>query len=1513
LPPTSGGTGGSHNGGGRGPNHFDGPSGGGGSGSNGNGWLSLTAAPEAAPTINDAGEQASHEGDTVSLPITARDSDGDPLKFAAVGLPQGLSINPNSGVISGTVSYQAAESFGGFNGESRYDVTIIAADGHGGNGSMTFTWYVDDTFRPPVFDNPGSQSSAKGQLVSLPISATAPDGGQINYGATGLPPGLSIDPITGEISGVPAANASTDTPYTVTVGALAQNGVSYLSSTTFDWSVTPALDPTPQVQGIPDQTTLAGTDVWLTMTAADPNNAPLTWSANGLPPGLSIDPATGLITGSITASADTQPFYEVIVTASNGTASDVQAFGWNVSFLYFYGSATESNREGDNVQGYFVAGDAFNLPVTYSATGLPPGLSIDPETGLVSGTVAAGSWSLDPYVVTVSAGDGVQQASLSVNWTIDHAVDVPPVFNNLQDQTNHTGDNVDYFVPASSPTGDYLTYSATGLPDGLQIDQYTGEISGTIADDARSTSAQVSVNDGEGGQSYANFNWNITTPQMTLLSNTVTATEGQDVAGNVLASLTSDYPAWQAVNYSTEINWGDATLSEVLPDGADGQFTISGSHVYHGAGTYSVLITVADTAGDTASTTATVQVSPAAIQAQGGFYQEVGWEYYWQTVQGQPMWMPGPDQTPLVLATFQVADTAPTDPHAYTATVDWGNGLVLPADAVKGDFGSYVVEAACQTGMDCTPIITITDAYGDSATVTSTVHVVSAYAGVPAQLSVYGPYLPYAWNTTWTSVQVAWGDGSTSTGYWAQGEDPYSDGWSAAFYHTYQATGQYTISAIVNSNNGGYTVNGPAEIGDAPITSYGKGWNDFGGARIATEPGDTNINSAQVAVFSDPNPLNAASDYGASVQWGDGQPDSAGVISGSAGLFEVTGSHTSPGAGLFATSTTIRRANRAQQPAGAAPGGAQANPQNVIIAGTIQYDQATGAAKPVRHALVHVVAMPLDNGLAEGGTAYTDDNGHYSIPLPGTGYASVKATVYPISDDIGQYATKRSVAFGSDGLVFYKAENIAGPQNVPNYVIGNGTADDKKFWVFDALVTAAKFNALLVPYVHSGTIDAAWAPGGSTGSFTTPLTEAVNVGSTDWNDWNTIVHEYGHALALENGFFPTTPLGPFTTPGYLRTVIWSLLNVQNLNDPSPTAFRNLPPLDPPMYHRVELNNRQLYDRQSFRTLQQLAFSEGFADFFSVLAQTVAGVPNPTTSLAVSNPNNPSFYTYSVESAQPLQQAVPAGAAPISYSGGEDEELTVMRVLWDLYDNTNTGDSESAIGDTRILDNYHMGYSGLFRLIKENHVTTLADLWANLVYRAMSWNENNYYLSVANDFGGIFELNNVSPHSLQVFINNQFQAQPQWSAKDANGQPSAPPTFYWDAPAGWPGDPTNPNLPGALGQTMTNFAFIAFDNSGAPVGQSIMLPAGTATLVQIPAAAGLPIQYQYHWTPSAQQWQQFAAVKGNMNWVIAGAQSVIPETNDDGTPRTNPDGSTLWKSSPVLNMYWSAPRSININT
>ena len=95
--------------------------------------------------------------------------------------------------------------------------------------------------RPPVLTTPAAVTTEQGQAASLAISASDPDGDPLSYSAAGLPPGLSIGPATGVISGSPSSAGS----YSVTI--VIDDGRGGSQATQFSWTV---LSATAQLQPV---------------------------------------------------------------------------------------------------------------------------------------------------------------------------------------------------------------------------------------------------------------------------------------------------------------------------------------------------------------------------------------------------------------------------------------------------------------------------------------------------------------------------------------------------------------------------------------------------------------------------------------------------------------------------------------------------------------------------------------------------------------------------------------------------------------------------------------------------------------------------------------------------------------------------------------------------------------------------------------------------------------------------------------------------------------------------------------------------------------------------------------------------------------------------------------------------------------------------------------------------------------------------------------------------------------
>jgi hypothetical protein len=276
---------------------------------------SLPAHADPTPlTLTAPGDQGGAVGDVVHLPLSAAGGTA-PYNFVATGLPTGLSIDADTGVVSGTIT-----SPGGF------AVEVTVADSAAGSAAQQFSWNVTSQSGALEVLAPGDQSSPAQSTVSLVVHAT---GGTPDYTwtASGLPAGLEIDSATGEISGSPTAQGTSE------VSVTASDADQATATSTFDWEVTaPVEAPSPSYP--PNQHAVVGDAASLQLHATG-GTAPYSWQVTGLPDGITVNATSGLVSGTATTSGLFP--VDVLVSGADGGTADfgfvwtVTEYAWSVS------------------------------------------------------------------------------------------------------------------------------------------------------------------------------------------------------------------------------------------------------------------------------------------------------------------------------------------------------------------------------------------------------------------------------------------------------------------------------------------------------------------------------------------------------------------------------------------------------------------------------------------------------------------------------------------------------------------------------------------------------------------------------------------------------------------------------------------------------------------------------------------------------------------------------------------------------------------------------------------------------------------------------------------------------------------------------------------------------------------------------------------------------------------------------------------------------------------------------
>jgi hypothetical protein len=273
-----------------------------------------------APTLVNPGAQTSLERSTVALPLQASDPDGDTLTFSATGLPPGLTIDGATGVIAGSLGYQAAGS---------YEVTVTVGDA-AATTTAGFAWTVTNVPCNPIA-NPDTATTLENTPVDIPatdndISPAGCGTPSVDVSAVSTPANGSVyyDPKFRVFTYTPAPNFTGIDTFTYTL----TNADGGSATATVTVTVTAPVNRPPVIDRIADRAGARGDLVLLRVRASDPDGDPRTFSATGLPSGLSISSSTGVIFGILRpASVGT---HTVVVTVSDGLATATTTFVWTV-------------------------------------------------------------------------------------------------------------------------------------------------------------------------------------------------------------------------------------------------------------------------------------------------------------------------------------------------------------------------------------------------------------------------------------------------------------------------------------------------------------------------------------------------------------------------------------------------------------------------------------------------------------------------------------------------------------------------------------------------------------------------------------------------------------------------------------------------------------------------------------------------------------------------------------------------------------------------------------------------------------------------------------------------------------------------------------------------------------------------------------------------------------------------------------------------------------------------------
>ena len=574
-------------------------------------------APELNPAAPDAPSGGGIPGQTevygtdlnYSFPVnTFTDvEDGTTLTYTATGVPAGVTFTPGTRTFSGQPD----------GGVDTYTVTVRATDSNGGFVETEFDITITQA---PLLVSANDVSIANGDAIPSPLSATIT--GYVNgenFGSSDLSGSASVTTSATQGAGIG------DYAIIAADGTLDSTNYSF-SFAAGNLEMTNNAPTAPQVSNFNEADGDTPTEINVSFTDADGDD--LTYSAIGLPAGITIGLNSGLINGTLgnLASAGgplSDGVYNVIVTANDTTDTTAYPFTYTVNNpapvaqddgTYDVHTATllTGNNVGDNDSDGGNDSDTLSYAILGNASNGTAAVNPDGGFTYTSNGSYAGA---DSFTYTVTDQQGATDtATVNINVTNDAPEIDPEVFTAKISGEFADIDVISIDASFSDDDGDTLTYSATGLPEGLSIDSDTGEITGELAHLASAGGPQndgvytvtVTADDGV-TTTDVEFELVVLNPVPVAVDDDFEMLSSDDPSlADTVATNDSDPDGDTPFSFgiSTDVSGGDLTLNP------DGSFIYTPAADFYGEDSFTY--TVSDSQGAT-SETATVTIDVVGV------------------------------------------------------------------------------------------------------------------------------------------------------------------------------------------------------------------------------------------------------------------------------------------------------------------------------------------------------------------------------------------------------------------------------------------------------------------------------------------------------------------------------------------------------------------------------------------------------------------------------------------------------------------------------------------------------------------------------------------------------------------------------------------------------------------------------------------------------------------------------------------------------------------------------------
>jgi hypothetical protein len=531
--------------------------------------------------------------------IYATDQDsalfGDILSYRWKIRPSWLSLDTNTGIISGTARFKSA-----------FDttVTLIASDQKGGLTEKSFALSVVHVNHAPQILSVTAPVGKEDSLYHGRVLAADQDtifGDTFKFQLILAPAWLTVDSTTGILSGIPRGRNVGDTLATVQVKDVQGKTASQPFTVTITHTNHAPLFVTTTLPAATEDS-LYQSKIY----AADQDSAlfgdivSYRWKIR--PSWLALDTNTGIISGTSRGKSAFDTTLTIVTSDQKGGLTE-KAFALSVVHVnhapQILSVTAPVGKEDSLYHGRVLAadqdtifGDTFKFQLTHA----PTWLTVDSMTGILSGIPRGrnvGDTLATVQVKDVQGKTAVQPFTVTITHTNHAPVFVTTTLPAAMEDASYAA-TVTASDQDSSLFGDRVYYRILPVPASwLTVDSLTGQLSGTPSIyNLHDTTVAIAAFDNKGGITQHNYSFQIShvnhAPEIVSIAPSVVqedstyrygviANDIDTLVGDVFAYSLTRRPSWLSVNAATGIVSG-------IPRGKNVGDTIATVHVADGKG-----------------------------------------------------------------------------------------------------------------------------------------------------------------------------------------------------------------------------------------------------------------------------------------------------------------------------------------------------------------------------------------------------------------------------------------------------------------------------------------------------------------------------------------------------------------------------------------------------------------------------------------------------------------------------------------------------------------------------------------------------------------------------------------------------------------------------------------------------------------------------------------------------------------------------------------------------------------